>query len=120
MSRSSGPLSQCSPNGVQPMPTIATRSLIPLLAMPVSFSLSYSPARPADAIRDLPAELRHQAREVPEVDGLRNQAIRAETGEGGALDTHGAAGGGQAEERPAMRASHHPAGRGPLPADDQP
>src|SRR6185503_2448949 len=31
--RSSGPLSQCSPNGVQPMPTIATRSLIPLLAM---------------------------------------------------------------------------------------
>src|SRR5205823_5202571 len=32
-SRSSGPLSQCSPNGVQPMPTIATRSLMPLLAI---------------------------------------------------------------------------------------
>jgi hypothetical protein len=26
-------LSQCSPNGVQPMPTMATLSLIPLLAM---------------------------------------------------------------------------------------
>src|SRR5947207_14969968 len=36
--RSSGPLSQCSPKGVQPMPTIATRSLIPLLAMTISFS----------------------------------------------------------------------------------
>src|SRR5438477_9531694 len=32
-SRSSGPLFQCSPKGVQPMPTIATRSLMPLLAM---------------------------------------------------------------------------------------
>ena len=28
-SRSSGPLSQCSPKGVQPMPTMATRSLMP-------------------------------------------------------------------------------------------
>ena len=26
-------LSQCSPKGVQPMPTIATRSRMPLLAM---------------------------------------------------------------------------------------
>src|SRR2546425_749297 len=34
MRRSSDPLSQCSPNFVQPMPTIATRSLMPLLAMP--------------------------------------------------------------------------------------
>src|SRR5262249_46003503 len=34
--RSSAPLSQCSPKGVQPMPTIATRSLMPLLAMAVS------------------------------------------------------------------------------------
>src|SRR5262249_17424311 len=32
-SRSSAPLSQCSPKGVQPMPTMATRSLMPLLAM---------------------------------------------------------------------------------------
>src|SRR5262249_29874616 len=31
-SRSSAPLSQCSPKGVQPMPTIATRSLMPLLS----------------------------------------------------------------------------------------
>src|SRR2546422_2738040 len=32
-SRSLAPLSQCSPNGVQPIPTIATRSRMPLLAM---------------------------------------------------------------------------------------
>src|SRR5215470_2745602 len=32
-SRSLTPLSQCSANGVQPMPTIATRSRIPLLAI---------------------------------------------------------------------------------------
>src|SRR5215470_12095902 len=31
--RSLAPLSQRSPNGVQPMPTIATRSRIPLLAI---------------------------------------------------------------------------------------
>src|SRR4051812_44592331 len=31
--RSSGPLSQCSPKGVQPIPTMATRSRIPLLAI---------------------------------------------------------------------------------------
>ena len=29
MSRSSAPLSQCSPKRVQPIPTMATRSLIP-------------------------------------------------------------------------------------------
>src|SRR3954462_5227946 len=33
--RSSVPLCQCSPKGVQPMPTIATRSLIPWEAMEI-------------------------------------------------------------------------------------
>src|SRR5213080_2399180 len=33
ISRSSVPLVQCSPKGVQPMPTIATRSLMPCEAM---------------------------------------------------------------------------------------
>src|SRR6266480_2389618 len=32
-SRSSAPLSQCSPNGVHPMPTMATRSRMPLDAV---------------------------------------------------------------------------------------
>src|SRR3954469_13968156 len=41
MRRSSAPLSQCSPNGVHPMPTIATRSRMPLDAM----SLLLSPKR---------------------------------------------------------------------------
>src|SRR4029453_10525221 len=108
-SRSSGPLSQCSPKGVQPMPTIATRSLIPLLAMRVSFSVSYSAGRTADAIAALSAQLRHQASEVRQVDVLRDQAVRSEPGEGGTLDAHGATGGGQSEERPAVRACHHPA-----------
>src|SRR5919109_1530023 len=42
--RSSGPLSQCSPKGVQPMPTIATRSLIPLLAIAFSLLPKNAPA----------------------------------------------------------------------------
>src|SRR5215467_5713373 len=42
-SRSSAPLSHCSPKGVQPMPTMATRSLMPLLAMRVSFGSGIAP-----------------------------------------------------------------------------
>src|SRR5687768_18117974 len=63
-SRSSGPLSQCSPKGVHPMPTIATRSLMPLLA--IEFSLaSRSALRPRlpevvmDTVRGEEAAERH-------------------------------------------------------------
>src|SRR5262245_57972773 len=61
--RSSEPLSQCSPNFVQPMPTIATRSLMPLLAMSFAPSLSALRARlpevVVDAVRGLHAAERH-------------------------------------------------------------
>src|SRR5262245_18261904 len=45
-SRSSALLSQCSAKGVQPMPTIATLSLMPLLAMPVSLPARWLAPRP--------------------------------------------------------------------------
>src|SRR5256884_1340509 len=43
--RSLTPLSQCSPKGVQPMPTIATRSRIPLLAITGLLDLDHFTAR---------------------------------------------------------------------------
>src|SRR4051794_35379187 len=65
MRRSSEPLSQCSPKLVQPMPTIATRSLIPLLAMtraPSSVALAARPTLPkivVDAARAVHSAKRH-------------------------------------------------------------
>src|SRR5581483_5868418 len=70
-SRSSGPLSQCSPNGVQPMPTIATRSLIPLLAMASpSTPRTGLPKVVVDALRGEEAPERH-LEVVPDRDLLR-------------------------------------------------
>src|SRR6185369_4296506 len=52
ISRSSAPLSQCSPNFVQPMPMMATRSLMPLLAMFVLLVSSAPRARLPEVVHD--------------------------------------------------------------------
>src|SRR3954471_2377672 len=46
--RSSTPLSQCSLNGVQPIPTMATRSLMPWLAMSGLLRLGLGGGRGSD------------------------------------------------------------------------
>ena len=68
ISRSSAPLSQCSPNGVQPMPTMATRSLMPCEAMPSVLSAPDGARLPevvVDAVGGEQAPERHLDRAGP-------------------------------------------------------
>src|SRR3954462_4336664 len=79
MSRSSVDLSQCSPNGVHPIPTIATRSLIPCDAMSSPLSLAPDRAGLPEVVVD-PLRRRHPAER--ELDPLSDRdRVRVDVGE---------------------------------------
>src|SRR5438067_2160780 len=94
ISRSSVPLFQCSPKGVQPMATIATRSLIPCEAMCVSSSAADRPGLPevvvnvvggeqlAERHLDPVADLQRVDVDVGELDGVTSTAVEVDHCEG--------------------------------------